>query len=115
MVSSASNRAAITSEKDGMQSTRRNLGVCHTLIQRWNVALSLRIVSTSNSTAITSYKRRMNNTSNTTCRHLGVCHAVVDRWNVASVPSASNCTAISSKKYCVTTTRRNLGVCHPLI
>ena len=72
-IQSASHSTAITSEKCRMTAPCRNLGVSHTLIQRWDVALTISIQSTSNSTRITSEEQ---GESIFAGRNLGVCYTL---------------------------------------
>ena len=57
----------------------KNLGICHSVRQRWNVALSFSNPSTSHSNTITSEK----NCVICACRNLGICDTVLQRWHVA--------------------------------
>ena len=105
---SSGNSTAITPDKHSTTHTCRNLAVCHSLIQRWDVALSISVASNGNSTAITADKHCVRSA----CRNLDVCHALLQRWDVAlsmRIISDGNSTAITPEKHCMIGTSRNLG------
>ena len=58
----ASHSSAITSEEHGMSAACWSLGVSHSSLQLWNVALSRRILSTSHSATVTPDEHGMTKT-----------------------------------------------------
>ena len=93
----ASNSLTITSKKHCAKSTCRNVCVWYSLVQFWNLALSIVIIPTSNCLAVTSKKHTMTST----CRHLDVCYSLFQGWNLAlsiKVVSRSDCLTIASEK-----------------
>ena len=85
-----------------------NLGVWHAFIQRWNVALSKFIVSTSESSTITPEEHCIG----IACRNLSVDCSRIQSWKAALsiiVQSASCSTTITSEKHCVAITGKIHG------
>ena len=86
--------------------TSRNLGIGHSVIQWWDVALSILIPATNHNSAIIAEKHRMISTS----RNLGIRPSVIRRWNVTlSIPilAASHNGAILRGRRCKQTTGSN--------
>ena len=79
-----------------------------------NLALSVPVISASNSVAIASQKHCVI----PTCRNLGVWHSFIQWWNIALITafvSAGHSVSITPEKHIMTHACRNLGVCVKLL
>ena len=92
----ASHGTAITSEENCMKTPSWNLGVWHSLIQRWNLALPIDSTSAVSNMAITAKKHCMIRAG----RNLSVYHCLRQGRNIALkilIPSTSHSNTITTK------------------